>query len=54
MLSVAFSGVDAGQVRANTGLMEQILWIGLISYLVVGVGLGTLALLAMVRNAGRR
>jgi hypothetical protein len=33
--------------------METILWIGLISYISVGLLLGTLGLIQMVRNAGR-
>jgi hypothetical protein len=34
--------------------METILWAGLITFIVVGLLLGTLGLIQMVRNAGHR
>lgn len=34
--------------------METILWMGLISYISVGLLLGILGLIQMVRNAGHR
>lgn len=46
--------VDAGRDQANTGGMELYLWIGLISFVLVGLALGVLGLITMVRNAGHR
>ena len=34
--------------------METMLWIGLLSFFAVGTVLGALALIEMIRNAGRR
>jgi hypothetical protein len=34
--------------------MELFLWIGLIVFVAVGLALGLLALITMVRNAGHR
>lgn len=34
--------------------METMLWIGLGSFFAVGLGLGALALITMIKNAGHR
>lgn len=46
--------LGARPLRANTDGMETVLWIGLGVYIIVGLVLGIMALVTMVRNAGRR